>query len=63
MRVSDASVEKLLLDAGKLKQADIKKLEEKVKKENRPLQDIVLMDNLIDEVELTKLLTKANDIP
>ena len=63
MRVSDASVEKLLLDAGKLKQADIKKLEEKVKKENRPLQDIVLMDNLIDEVELTKLFAKANDIP
>jgi type IV pilus assembly protein PilB len=63
MRVSDATVEQILLSAGKIKTEDIKKLEEQVKAEKKPLQDIVLKNNIVTEQEWTKLYAKEFDYP
>ncbi len=63
MRVSDATVQQILLDAGKIKDANVKKLQEQVKSEKKPLQDIVLKNNVITEKELTKLYSKEFDVP
>ncbi len=53
MRVSDATVQQMLLDAGKIKQGDIAKISKQVADEKRPMQDIVLKDNLINEKDST----------
>ncbi len=63
MRVSDTTVQQILVDAGKIKQDDLKKLLAQVAEEKRPLQDIVLKNNLISETDLTKLYAKEFDVP
>ncbi len=52
-----------MLAAGKIKTEDIKKLEEQVKADKKPLQDIVLKDNLVSEQEWTKLYAKEFNYP
>ena len=63
MRAADATIQQLMLDAGKIKQEDVKRLQDKVKEEKKPLQDLVLKDNLISEKELTQLYAKELDVP
>lgn len=63
MRIPDSMVQQLLLDAEKIKQEDVDKLLEKVKAEKKPLQDIVIKDELITEAELTEMYAKEIDVP
>ena len=63
MRVSDALVEQLLLDAGKIKEEDIENLHKKVAEAKRPMQDVVVNDNIISERELTQLYAQEIDVP
>ena len=63
MRVSDALVQQLLLDAGKIKEEDIENLQKKVAEAKRPMQDVVIKDNIVSERELTQLYAKEIDIP
>lgn len=63
MRISDALVEKLLGQAKKLNEEQLKKLHEQVESEKKPLQDIVVQTNIISEVDLTKLYAHEIDVP
>lgn len=63
MRIPDSMVQQLLLDAGKIKQDDVAGLQDKVKAEKKPLQDVVIKDSLVSEAELTELYAKAIDVP
>lgn len=63
MRVSDATVQQILLAAGKIKEEDVEKLQKKVAEAKRPMQDIVIKDNLVSERVLTQLYAKEIDIP
>jgi type IV pilus assembly protein PilB len=56
-------VQQLLLDANKIKEEDVEGLQAKVKAEKKPLQDIVIKDNLLSESELTKLYADEIGIP
>ena len=63
MRISDVLVEKLLRSSNKVDDAKLKELNDKVKSEKKPLQDIVNQAGLINETELTKLYADEIDIP
>lgn len=63
MRISDALVEKLLVDAGKLTDEKLGELKEQEKAEKKPLQDLVIQANLTNEKDLTKLYANEIDIP
>lgn len=63
MRISDATIEELLKKAGKVTDEQLIKLQDEQKSTNRPLQDLVVSDNLISDTELTKLYSDFADIP
>ncbi len=63
MRISDALVEKLLVDAGKLSNEQLTDLKEREKAEKKPLQDLVIQGNITNEKDLTKLYSDEIDIP
>jgi len=63
MRIPDALVEKLLIDAGKATAPQLEPLRQQEKAEKKPLQEIVLYNNLINEKDLTKLYANAIDVP
>ena len=63
MRISDALVEKLLLDAKKVTQQQLAPLREQEKTEKKPLQDLVIKNNLITEKDLTKLYAEEIEVP
>jgi type IV pilus assembly protein PilB len=63
MRVSDALVEKLLVDAGKLTNEQLTDLEAKKEAEKKPLQDLVIREKLVSEADLTKLYAKEIEVP
>lgn len=63
MRISDALVEKLLTDAGKITTEQLKDLREQKQAEKKPLQDLVIQGSLINEKDLTKLYAKEIDMP
>lgn len=63
MRISDALVEKLLVDAGKLSDEQLAELKEREIAEKKPLQDLVVQSNITNEKDLTKLYAKEIDIP
>lgn len=63
MRISDATLEKLLEKAGKVKSAELDKLRAEEKRTGKPLQDIVLKQELISEKDLTQLYAKEIGIP
>jgi type IV pilus assembly protein PilB len=62
MRISDALVEKLLKH-NKVSEEQIKNLHEQEKTEKKPLQDLVIKNNLLSEKELTKLYAGEVDVP
>lgn len=63
MRVSDATLGRLLQKAGKLKPADLDKLRAEEKRTGKPLQDLVLKSETITEKDLTKLYAEEIGIP
>jgi len=63
MRISDSLVEKMLTDTGKFTSAQIDNLREQEKTEKKPLQDLVVKNNLLNEKELTKLYSEQIDVP
>lgn len=63
MRISDGLVEQLLRADGKVAEDQIVALREQAKTEKKPLQDVVIANNVISEKELTKLYSNEIDIP
>lgn len=63
MRISDALVEKLLVNADRLTKEQLVSLEEQRAAEKKPLQDLVIQNNMIDEKDLTKIYAEEIDIP
>lgn len=63
MRISDALVEKLLVNADRLTNEQLASLEEQRAAEKKPLQDLVIQNSIIDEKDLTKLYAEEIDIP
>jgi type IV pilus assembly protein PilB len=63
MRISDHLVEQLLRDSGKIHEDQLTALREQEKTEKKPLQELVINNNIIEEKELTKLYAKEIDIP
>jgi type IV pilus assembly protein PilB len=63
MRISDVLVEKLLKSTGKFTDEQLKVLREQEKTEKKPLQDILIKNNVITEKDLTKLYAAEADIP
>jgi type IV pilus assembly protein PilB len=63
MRVSDSLVEKLLEGTGKVTAEQLKTLKEQTKTEKRPMQDLVVKNNILSEKELTKLYAEEIDVP
>lgn len=63
MRVSDATVQQLLIDSGKITDKESTSLMEQAKQEKKPLQDIVIKSNVIGERELTQLYADEIDVP
>lgn len=63
MRVSDVTIQKLLLKAGKISDQDLPGLSNQAETEKKPLQDIVIKNNLVTEKELTRLYAEYIDVP
>lgn len=63
MRIPDLLVEKLLEGTGKVTADQLKSLREQEKTEKKPLQDIVVKNNILSEKELTKLYAEEIDVP
>ncbi len=63
MRISDSLVEKLLTAANKIKAEQLTNLREQEKAEKKPLQDLVVINGIISEKELTKLYSEEIDVP
>lgn len=63
MRISDALVEKILHHSGKLTNDQLTSLREQVVSEKKPLQDIVIKNNLLSEKDLTKLYADEIEVP
>lgn len=63
MRISDALVEQLLVGAKKLDSKQLEGLQQQKEAEKKPLQDLVIKNDLVTEDELTKLYAEEIDIP
>ncbi len=63
MRISDSTVEKILIDSGKATAPQLEPLREQEKTEKSPLQDIVIRNSIINEKDLTKLYSEEIDVP
>ena len=63
MRISDATIEKLLTGAGKVTPERIEELKKTAERSRRPLQHMAIQAKLITELELTKLFSEYTHIP
>jgi type IV pilus assembly protein PilB len=63
MRVSDSLVEKLLKGTGTFSDEQLAGLREQVSSEKRPMQDVVIRNNLLSEKDLTKLYATEIEVP
>lgn len=63
MRISDATLGKLLEAAGKVKPAELEKLRAEEKRTGKALQTLVLRQDIITEKELTQLYAKEIGVP
>lgn len=63
MRISDSLVEKLLLSAGRVTPDQLSSLREQEQTEKKPLQALVVANNVISEKDLTKLYAAEVDVP
>lgn len=63
MRLSDATVEQLLTKNNKITDDKLAEVKEQQQQNNRPLQDLVVKNELVSEKELTQLYAAYADIP
>jgi type IV pilus assembly protein PilB len=63
MRIADSLVEKLLTKSGRFTKEQITGLREQEATEKKPLQDLVVKDNLLSEKDLTKLYADEIEMP
>ncbi|GAC1387690.1 MAG: hypothetical protein NVS1B7_0030 [Candidatus Saccharimonadales bacterium] len=63
MRISDSLVEKLLLGTNKVTKTQIDVVRAQEASEKKPLQDLVVSNNLIDEKGLTQLYADEIEVP
>lgn len=63
MRIPDSLVEKLLKATGKFSAEQLTALRDQEQQEKKPLQDIVIKNNLLTEKELTKLYADEIEVP
>ncbi len=63
MRLSDGTVEQLLLKNDRITEKQLDKIKDEQKQNNRPLQDLVVRNELVSDKELTELYAKYADIP
>jgi type IV pilus assembly protein PilB len=63
MRISDALMVELLHESHKLGEEQIRSLVEQQATERKPLQDIVIHNNILGEKELTQLYSLKIDVP
>jgi type IV pilus assembly protein PilB len=63
MRISDALVIGLLRESRKVKEEQLHQLLEQQKTDKRPLQELVIKDNILAETDLTKLYATKIDVP
>ncbi len=63
MRISDALVIRLLKESRKVNDEQLHSLLEQQKTEKKPLQDIVIKNNVLPEADLTKLYASKIDVP
>lgn len=63
MRIADSLVETLLEKSKHVTKEQLATLQEQKKSEKKPLQDLVIKDNLISEQDLTKLYSEEIEVP
>lgn len=63
MRIPDSLVEGLLSKRGTFTKEQLAELREQEEKEKKPLQDLVIRNNLLTEKELTKLYADEIEVP
>ena len=63
MRISDDTIERLLKENKKISDEQLQKLLDEQKKTNRPLQSLVIKNEIISDKDLTQLYAKYSDIP
>lgn len=63
MRIADSLVQKLLKDSGKITDQQLKDLDAQEKKDKKPLQDLVIKNNILSERDLTKLYADEIEVP
>jgi len=63
MRIADSLVEKLLKKAGKASAEQLASLKEQETAQKKPLQDLVISNNVLTEKELTKLYADEIEVP
>lgn len=63
MRIPDSLAESLLVASGKAADDQVKTLHEQSTKEKKPFQDLIILNNLLSEKDLTKLYAEEIDVP
>ncbi|HET9174220.1 MAG TPA: GspE/PulE family protein [Candidatus Saccharimonadales bacterium] len=63
MRIPDSLVEKLLSGTGTVTKEQLDSLREQEETEKKPLQDLVIKNNVLSEKDLTKLYAEEIDVP
>jgi type IV pilus assembly protein PilB len=63
MRIPDSLVEKLLTASGKVTKEQVATLREQEETEKKPLQDLVIKNNVLSEKDLTKLYAEEIEVP
>jgi type IV pilus assembly protein PilB len=63
MHIADSLVEKLLAKSGKVDKAQLAGLREQKASDKKPLQDLVIKNNLLSEKDLTKLYADEIEVP
>jgi type IV pilus assembly protein PilB len=63
MRIPDSLVEKLLKATGKFSEEQLTALREQETQEKKPLQDLVIKNNMLTEKDLTKLYADEIEVP
>lgn len=63
MRIADSLVETLLKNSGKISDEQIAAVLKTAAKDKKPLQDLVIKNNLLNERELTQLYAHEIDVP
>jgi len=63
MRIPDSLVEKLLTKSNKISKEQLVAMHEQVTAEKKPLQDLVIKNNIVTEKDLTKLYADEIEVP